>query len=143
MQSREIGSGACDRFRCLRTSGPQINFGIVPRDPDEYAKAPAAAQEFMSYVAQLAEERRKTPKDDLMSALVHIHEEGDRLSQDELYASCAGLLIGGHETTVHLICNAIIALHQHPKQADLLRANPSLGACAADEFLRYTFSDDL
>lgn len=69
----------------MRTSGPQINFGIVPRDPDEYAKAPAAAQEFMSYVAQLAEERRKTPtKDDLMSALVHIHEEGDRLSQDEL-----------------------------------------------------------
>lgn len=106
-------------------------------DPEEYAKAPAAAKEFMAYVAQLAQARRERPQDDLMSALVHVHDEGDQLSQDELYATCAGLLIGGHETTVHLICNTVIALQNHPDQAELLRNNPALGASATEEFLRY------
>ena len=72
-----------------------------------------------------------------MSALVEAHEAGDQLSEDELLAMVSLLLIAGHETTVNLIGNGMLALMEHPEQMDRLRDEPALIKPAVEELLRY------
>ena len=72
-----------------------------------------------------------------MSALVQVREAGDELSEDELLAMVSLLLIAGHETTVNLIGNGMLALMEHPQQMDRLRGDPSLIKPAIEELLRY------
>jgi len=78
-------------------------------------------QAFTDYLRALFDEKRKNPKDDLISALVRAEEAGDKLSEDELLAMVFLLLIAGHETTVNLIGNGVLALLQHPDQLQKLR----------------------
>ena len=92
---------------------------------------------FVSYLRAMFEEKRKNPKDDLISALVLAEEAGDKLSEDELLAMVFLLLIAGHETTVNLIGNGTLALLQHPDQLQKLRDDPSLIKPAVEELLRY------
>jgi cytochrome P450 len=94
-------------------------------------------QAFTDYLRALFEEKRANPGDDLVSALVRAEEAGDRLSEDELLGMVFLLLVAGHETTVNLIGNGVLALLQHPDQLRKLKADPSLIKPAIEELLRY------
>nr|WP_225891037.1 cytochrome P450 [Streptomyces dioscori] len=90
---------------------------------------------------RLVEDKRRAPGDDLLSALVTARDEDDgRLSEDELIGTAILLVIAGHDTTVNLLGNAVLALLRHPDQLRLLRANPALLHGAVEEFLRYDTS---
>ena len=102
-----------------------------------YNRAGDAAAEFTTYLRELADRRRVEPGQDLLSALVAVEEEGDRLTEAELYATCALLLVAGHETTINLIGNGTLALLQNRPQWDLLCAQPELAKTAVEELLRY------
>jgi cytochrome P450 len=82
-------------------------------------------------------ERRAEPSDDLVSALVQAEEHGDRLSENELYSMAVLLIVAGHETTVSLITNAVLALLGQPDELERLQADPSLMRNAVEELLRY------
>ncbi len=70
--------------------------------------------EFAAYMQQLVAQRRRQPGNDLLSGLIHAEENGDRLSEGELFSMLSLLIVAGHETTVSLIGNAVLALLQHP-----------------------------
>ena len=74
----------------------------------------------------------------MASALILAEEAGDKLTEDELLAMVFLLLIAGHETTVNLIGNGMLALMEHPDQLELLRQNPKMIKTAVEELLRYT-----
>jgi cytochrome P450 len=92
---------------------------------------------FLRYIRKLVRTRRAGPQDDLVSALVEVREAGDHLSEDELLAMVSLLLIAGHETTVNLIGNGMLALMEHPDQMDRLRNEPALIKPAVEELLRF------
>ncbi len=94
---------------------------------------------FVRYIRWLARARRADPRDDLVSALAQAQAEeaGDQLSEDELLAMIAILLTAGHETTVNLIGNGMLALLEHPGQLESLPADPSRIKTAVEELLRY------
>ena len=94
-------------------------------------------QAFTGYLRAMFEEKRKNPNDDLISGLVRAEEAGDKLSEDELLGMVFLLLVAGHETTVNLIGNGMLALLQHPDQLQKLREDPSLIKPAIEELLRY------
>ena len=87
--------------------------------------------------------RRRQPGDDLTSQLVQAEEEGSKLSNEELTANIILLFGAGHETTVNLIGNGLLALARNPDQLRLLQSDPSLMANAVEEFLRYNSSVQL
>ena len=93
---------------------------------------------FIRYLRRFFERRRRDPQDDLVSALIQAEEAGDRLSEDELLAMVFLLLIAGHETTVNLIGNGMLALLEHPDQLETLRENPGMIKTGVEELLRYT-----
>jgi cytochrome P450 len=111
----------------------------VDATADEAARVRgAAAREHMAeYFAGLVEERARYPREDLISQLVAVHEEGDRLSLGELLSMCALLLAAGHETTVSLIANGVSTLAQYPLEWSRLRHDPAAIGAAVEELLRY------
>ncbi|MEV4342063.1 cytochrome P450 [Streptomyces sp. NPDC049590] len=106
-------------------------------DEEGHAKVGQAAAQLGAYLAELVEHKAEHPGDDLISALIEARDEGQRLSHAELTAMAFLMLIGGHETTVHLIGNGMLALMEHPDQMALLQQDPSLIKSAVEEFLRY------
>src|SRR5205085_7414986 len=92
----------------------------------------------MRYMRKIIKERRANPRDDLVSALARAEEAGDSLSEDELVAMVILLLVAGHETTVNLIGNGMLALLEHPDQLVKLRHDPGLIKSAVEELLRFT-----
>jgi cytochrome P450 len=105
--------------------------------PDVRRQAVRAREEFADYFRELVALRRADPGDDLLSALVAVHDQGDVLTESELLATLILLLIAGHETTVNLIGNSTLALLRHPDQLARLRAEPELIDRAIEELLRY------
>ena len=104
----------------------------------EIAKRSGKAREGLTnYFRELIAERRTSPRGDLLSALIATEEAGDKLSEPELLAMCILLLVAGHETTVNLIGNGVLALLRHPDQLQLLRERPELIVTAVEELLRY------
>ncbi|WNV84433.1 cytochrome P450 [Umezawaea sp. Da 62-37] len=100
-----------------------------------------AALNLNHYLADLIATKRHSPADDLLSALVAVHDEDDgRLNEVELVGTAVLLVVAGHETTVNLLGNTVVALLHNPTQADLLRTNPDLVPGAVEEFLRYDSS---
>jgi cytochrome P450 len=112
----------------------------VPLSPAEIAQANTGTAAAQMYFQQLFELRRKNPGDDLTTQLVQAEEDGSKLSNEELTANIILLFGAGHETTVNLIGNGLLALHRNPDQLALLRANPALHTNAVEEFLRYDSS---
>jgi cytochrome P450 len=108
--------------------------------PDVMRISKRALFEFRAYLQALFAQRRAEPRDDLITALVMAEEHGDRLSEEELLATCVTLLVAGHETTTNLITNGLLALLNHPDQLAMLRASPGLMATAIEECLRYDTS---
>jgi cytochrome P450 len=100
--------------------------------------AERAADEFVAYLRGLAAERRRDPREDLVSHLVSVRDaEGDRLTEDELVTTCILLLNAGHEATVNVTANGTLALLRHPGELARLRADRSLLATAIEEFMRF------
>ncbi|GAB3216739.1 cytochrome P450 [Mycolicibacterium hippocampi] len=89
------------------------------------------------YLRQLIASRRRDPGEDLMSGLIGVEESGDQLTEEEIVATCNLLLIAGHETTVNLIANAILALLRDPPQWAALAADSSRVGAVIEETLRY------
>ena len=108
-----------------------------PTSPSPFTAAQQASLEFAEYFRELIAARRTLPADDLLSELIRAEDDGQRLSEAELIATCVLLLVAGHETTVSLISNAILALLRHPGQLAALRADPGLAGGAIEETLRY------
>jgi len=92
---------------------------------------------FIRYLRKLIAMKRRQPADDLVSMLVELEADGDRLSGEELQAMIAILLSAGHETTTNLIGNGMLALLRNPRQREQLASQPELAAKAVEELLRY------
>jgi cytochrome P450 len=100
--------------------------------------AERAAAEFVAYLRTLAAERRRSPGEDLLSHLVSVRDsEGDRLTEDELVTTCILLLNAGHEATVNVSGNGLLALLEHPDQLHRLREDPGLLPTAIEELMRF------
>ena len=99
--------------------------------------ADVAARELSTYLDDVIADRRRRPGDDLLSQLLQVEEAGDRLTTPELRAFVVLLYVAGHETTVNLIGNGLLALLRHPDELRRWRDDPSLDASAVDELLRY------
>jgi cytochrome P450 len=121
-----------DRFRSWSNT-----FVLPPLTEELQEQFARHTEEFVAYLDDLFRERRATPADDLVSALVQAEEQGDHLSENELYSMVVLLIVAGHETTVSLIANAVHALLTHPDQLAALRADPSLVPGAVEELLRF------
>ena len=106
-------------------------------DPDEMNDT---VDEVFEYYGALAEERLADPQDDLISALVSVEEDGDRLSRDELVTMVFFLMAAGHETTTRLLGTSLLALFRNPDQRELVRTTPDLWPNAVEELLRYDTS---
>ena len=109
---------------------------------DQAREANQAVVEFSAYIDGLAEERRRVPRDDLISALVRVEEAGEMLTADELVANCILLLNAGHEATVNGTTLGMLSLHHHPDQLALARQAARRGErdffkVAVEELLRY------
>src|SRR5262249_56480147 len=107
------------------------------RDAEIVTRGRAARRQIGEYFRRLLTERRRHPREDLLSLLIAAEEQGDKLSEGELLATCVLLYIAGHETTVNLIGNGLLALLRHPTEMARLTADPGLIPSAVEEFLRY------
>ena len=96
-----------------------------------------ASQLMQDYLGRLIAEKRGNPGEDMLSDLVHASDEGDSLSESELVSMAFLLLVAGHETTVNLIGNGVLALLREPAQLAALREDPALLPGAVEEFLRF------
>ncbi|MCB0186232.1 MAG: cytochrome P450, partial [Caldilineaceae bacterium] len=110
---------------------------VVEPTPIKMIGAVPAVWQFMRYMRKLADQRRVDPRDDLITALIQAEENGDRFSEDELLGMLFLLLVAGHETTVNLIGNGVLALLNHPEQLAQWRADPNIAESAVEELLRY------
>src|ERR1700733_9301007 len=109
--------------------------------PDRTVEQARAAQdaliELTDFFRKTVAERRRNKGSDLISLLIDIEEEGEVLTEEELYAQCIALLFAGHETTRNLIGNGMYTLLQHPEQMAELRENPEMIRSAVEELLRF------
>ena len=101
------------------------------------ARAQRGLVDMRAYLTELIGQRRRQPTDDLLSNLVAVEAEGERLTPAELVSTCVTLLVAGHETTLSLIGNGLLTLLQNPEQLEQLRQDPSLMPGAIEEMLRF------
>jgi cytochrome P450 len=113
---------------------------LAPLTPEEIKEHNAGTLETAEYFRALFELRRREPGDDLTTQLVQAEEEGNKLTNEELTANIILLFGAGHETTVNLIGNGLLALYRNPDQLQLLKDDPSLTGNAVEELLRYDSS---
>jgi cytochrome P450 len=132
-----VPPGDWERFRGWvddLASGLDPDF-LLP--PEKIRQREQARLEFCEYLLDLFARRRADPGNDLISALLAVEESGDVLSEDELLSTCILLIIAGHETTVSLIGNGVLALLRNPDEWEKLRAGSVKVSGALDELLRY------
>jgi cytochrome P450 len=110
---------------------------LLPPDSEVPKRSVASRHALADYFRELIARRRASPRADMLSGLIAAEEAGDKLSENELLATCILLLIAGHETTVNLIGNGTLALLRHPDQLERLRKNPALIGSAVEELLRF------
>ncbi|MBW4636527.1 MAG: cytochrome P450 [Iphinoe sp. HA4291-MV1] len=104
---------------------------------EEYEVINKVIEDFQEYLRNLVAEREKDPQEDLISTLIAAREENERLSQEELLATCILLFMTGEETTVNTIGNGMLALLNHPEQLKTLIQEPTIIQNAVEEILRY------
>ena len=132
--SEMLGIPLADRDRFREWSQAAVSFTPADRaNPEVTAKM----IEFIAYLRRLVAEKRSNPGDDLLSGLVLAEAEGDKLSENELLSMIFLLIVAGHETTVNLIGNGMLALFEHPEQRARLQEDPNLLKAAIEEMLRY------
>jgi cytochrome P450 len=111
--------------------------GSPNRTVEQAQAAQDALFELTDFFRKTVAERRRNKGTDLISLLIDIEEEGEVLTEEELYAQCIALLFAGHETTRNLIGNGMYTLLQHPQETAELRAKPEIIRTAVEEILRY------
>lgn len=107
------------------------------RNLQKEAKSRQLMEDFIAYLRNILAERRKSPRNDLISSLLLSEEAGDVLSEDEIFSTILLLVVVGHETSVNLIGNAMLTLFKHPAMLGLLREKPELIPPALEELIRY------
>ena len=133
-----LGVPESDRHLLRPWSAGIVAMYEYDRDESAAAAAATAAEEFAAYVREMADLRRREPRDDLVSHLVAAEEDGVRLTTDELVASAILLLNAGHEASVNAFGNGMVTLLSHPEQLARLRtAGPDVVASAVEEMLRF------
>jgi len=135
--SKMLGTPPTDHVRLRELSGTLVRSLEVVTDPDLIRAIAEAERALSDLIREMIEWKRANPADDLLTALIAAEEDGDKLSDDELVAQVLLLYVAGHETTVNLIANGVVALLRNPAQLELLRAKPDVTANAVEEFLRY------
>ena len=124
--------------RLKRLSDEMALFIGSARGPGEkYDRASSATRQMAQLFRELIEERRAQARQDLLSELIRVEDGGDRLSDDELVATCVLLLFAGHETTTHHLANGLLALLRFPAELERLRDDAALAPAAVEELLRY------
>ena len=111
--------------------------GSSRMSPEKYDIAERATKEMAGFFLELIQDRRKNPRTDLLSQLVALEDDGDRLTEDELVATCILLLFAGHETTTNHIANGLLSLLRFPAELRALREDAALAPRAIEELLRY------
>jgi cytochrome P450 len=129
-----LGIPVGDRDHFRRWTNEIVTPALTPEDAAQFIQV---IDEFVAYLRELFERRGMTPGDDLISALLQVDEGGDTLSEEELFSMVVLLIIAGHETTVSLIGNAVLALLEHPDQRAELQGDPERISHAMEELLRY------
>ena len=132
-----LGVPETDRHLLRPWSRDIVAMYELDHTPEQAERAVQAATEFWDYLKHLAARRRAEPQDDLITALVQAEEAGDRLTEAELIATCILLLNAGHEATVNVIGNGMLALMLHPDHQRLLGENLALTDTAVEEMMRY------
>lgn len=127
-----------DRRDFFREASVPLALALGPvRDPQLAQNALGGRFELMTYFDELIQQRRAEPRDDLVSAMIQAEDRGDFFTHQELLGMMLLLLVGGHETTVNLIGNGLLALLRNPDQLETFRDNEGGERTAIDEMLRY------
>jgi cytochrome P450 len=121
--------------RSRSSLSPSTTFGVLRAVPDQRL--------LIRQLRKLVAQRRREPREDLVTALVQAEEAGDKLSEKELMATIFLLVIAGYETTVNLIANGTVAMIQNPRERERLGHNPTLTSLAVEELLRFTSPLDI
>lgn len=126
------------RLEEFRDWSEGVILGLNPmRSAEESAYMEASSEKLNGYFTELMEARRVDPKDDLISDMVQAQADGGDFEDEELRINLQALLVGGNLTTTDLIGNGVWLFLTHPDQLAALKADPSLGAAAVEEVLRY------
>lgn len=132
-----VGLPVEDRDQC-RLWTEAIGHVVDPALTDEtQKKMNTALVEFRAYIGEHLAKRRQEPQDDILSRMLAAEVDGEKLSEDEIVANVLLLFNAGHETSVNLIGNGMLALLRHPDQLQALRENPELIEEGIEEFARY------
>jgi cytochrome P450 len=132
-----LGMPPTDITELRRLSGLVVRSLEPVADVETLQQIAAAALQLRVLITDAIEWKRRRPGDDLLSALISAEDEDGALTEQELAEQVSLLYLAGHETTVNLVGNAVLALLRHPDQLHLLRLHPGLDSAAADEFLRF------
>jgi cytochrome P450 len=132
-----LGMPPTDTVELRRLSGLVVRSLEPVVDADTLRQIAEAARSLRVVISEAIDWKRTRMADDLLSALISAEEDGDALSAEELAEQVSLLYLAGHETTVNLIGNGVLALLRHPDQLDLLRRSPGLASTAVEELLRY------
>lgn len=135
--SRMLGMPSTDHVKLRELTGTMVRSVEPVTDPEVLQAISRAEQGVWELVADMIRWKRDHPADDLLTGLITAEDNGDVLSDDELVAQVSLLYVAGHETTVNLISNGVLALLRNPEQLALLRARPELAENAIEEMLRY------
>jgi cytochrome P450 len=131
-----LGVAVADRARFRHWSNEAIRL-LGEGSRADRRRAWQALTEMRAWLGEQIAERRRAPREDLLSAMIAAEEAGDRLSERELFATCVLLLVAGNETTTNLIGNGVIALLRHPDQLARLRHDPAHMPAAVEELVRF------
>lgn len=129
-----LGVPLADRVQFRQWSHEVVEAASLPGG---WSNISGSMDALRTYMIELIGQKRRQPTDDLLGGLIRAEAEGEKLTEDELIAMVFLLLSAGHETTVNLIGNGVLALLQHPEQMELLKQTPSLLPTAIEELLRY------
>lgn len=129
-----LGIPSEDRLKFRAWSNALLD---ASNDPSAFEYVQAQVMEFAMYLHNLIETKSQQATDDLVGHLIHTEADGDKMNEIELMGMIFLLLVAGHETTVNLIANGMLALFQHPDQRRMLQEDPTLIKTAVEEFLRF------
>jgi cytochrome P450 len=135
--SEMLGMPEADMDSVREWSGAMVKTLDPVLAPEDIVAGYHGSRQLEALLDEVLEAKRRSPADDLLSALLAVEDDGSTLSSEELRDQVVLLYLAGHETTVNLIGNGVLALLRNPDQLDRLQADPRLDAQAVDELLRY------
>ena len=135
--SELLGMPDTDKAQIRDWSGAIVKTLDPILSPEEIREALVSSRAMSAHLDGVIEWKRRNPGNDLLTALIDVEEDGDKMSAKELRDQVSVLFIAGHETTVNLIGTGIAEMLRHPEQTEELRADPALDAGAVEELLRF------